>query len=138
MEWKNVLVTEEKKDQIKIQETKEQNQILERTFERTLTKQLKLSQSNQKQWNGRMFSLLVMWFFLFPVIDSLTVQNERLIDLFDYFFTSFRKIDLFDYSWTFVQGWYPPDIPLDLFDYFTHITPTTSTTRWYWNHALHP
>ena len=36
--------------------------------------------------------------FLFPVIDSLTVQNERLIDLFDYFFTSFRKIDLFDYS----------------------------------------
>ena len=60
MEWKNVLVTEEKKDQIKIQETKEQNQILERTFERTLTKQLKLSQSNQKQWNGRMFSLLVM------------------------------------------------------------------------------
>ena len=60
MEWKNVLVTEEKKNQIKIQETKEQNQILERTFERTLTKQLKLSQSNQKQWNGRMFSLLVM------------------------------------------------------------------------------
>ena len=49
MEWKNVLVTEEKKNQIKIQETKEQNQILERTFERTLTKQLKLSQSNQKQ-----------------------------------------------------------------------------------------
>ena len=52
MEWKNVLVTEEKKDQIKIQETKEQNQILERTFERTL----QTTQSNQKQWNGRKFS----------------------------------------------------------------------------------
>ena len=38
--------TEEKKNQIKIQETKEQNQILERTFERTLTKQLKAIKSN--------------------------------------------------------------------------------------------
>jgi hypothetical protein len=38
-------VTEEKKDQIKIQETKEQNQILERTFERTL----KTTQTVSKQ-----------------------------------------------------------------------------------------
>ena len=53
MEWKNVLVTEEKKNQIKIQETKEQNQILERTFERTLkTTQTFSKQSKAMEWKN--------------------------------------------------------------------------------------
>ncbi len=64
--------TEENKNLVKIQDTQEQNLTLERTFERT---QKNSKQSNAMEWKNVLLVADVI--FLFPDMDSSTVQNER-------------------------------------------------------------